>query len=307
MKKLAVISGKGGTGKTTFVANMAFLAGEVVLADCDVDAPNLHLLMSPEITHREDYYGASLAVKDDSLCNDCGTCRELCHFGADDKNYEIKDYKCEGCGLCVARCPENALSLVEHKTGEIYYSQACTGPMVHARLEIGAENSGRLVSRVKKEAEKQADNAESELIIVDGSPGVGCPVIASLGGVDGALIISEPTKSGISDMERIVELLDHFAIPGYMVINKYDINTELTQHIADYCQENDIPLLGKTPFDESVVRAMEQGEFLVRFPGGSPAARSLREIWKLTKETLFKDENIYENHKHRQIQHNLGE
>ena len=289
MKKLTVISGKGGTGKTTFAANLAFLADNVVMADCDVDAPNMHLLMAPEIIESESYRGAKLAVKNKRLCIDCGKCREICNFNAIDADNEIKEFKCEGCGLCVVLCPENALKLAKRKTGEIFYSNSLSGPMVHARLKIGAENSGKLVSRVKDEAENWAEKEEHDLLVIDGSPGVGCPVIASLGGADGALIVTEPSKSGISDMERIIEVVKHFSIPAYMVINKYDINIELTHYIADYCEDKNIPLWGKVPFDESVVKAMEKGELIVEYAPESRAAKSLKEIWKLINNAFLKD------------------
>ena len=291
MKKLTVISGKGGTGKTTFVANLAFLAGEAVLADCDVDAPNLHLLMAPDIMRQEDYLGGRLAVKDQNRCTECGICRELCNFKAIDSDNEIIDYRCEGCGLCAARCPEDALRLVKNITGDIFYSTSRTGPMVHARLKIGAENSGRLVSRVREEAENLAEEKGYDLLFIDGSPGIGCPVIASLGGADGALIVSEPTESGISDMKRIIEVTEHFSIPAYMVINKYDINIELTNHIIDYCQENDISILGSVPFDETAVRAMEKGELVVEFAENSRIAAGLKKIWERAEK-----EFIQKNH-----------
>ena len=286
MKKLTVISGKGGTGKTTFAANLAFLADNVVLADCDVDAPNMHLLMAPEIIESESYHGAKLAVKNKRLCTDCGKCREICNFNAIVADNEIEELKCEGCGLCVAICPENALKLVKSKTGEIFYSNSLSGPMVHARLEIGAENSGKLVSRVKDEAENWAEEEGHYLLVIDGSPGVGCPVIASLGGADGALVVTEPSKTGISDMERIIEVVEHFSIPAYMVINKYDINIELTHYIADYCEDKNIPLWGKVPFDESVVAAMEKGELVVEYAPESRGAKSLKKIWKLINNTF---------------------
>lgn len=287
MKKLAVISGKGGTGKTTFAANLALITDSVMLADCDVDAPNLHLLLSPEIIKSQDFYGARLAVKDADRCSDCGLCRELCHFQAIDAAGQIMDYKCEGCGLCVACCPERALKLVEHKTGDILFSSCRSGSLVHARLKIGAENSGKLVSRVKTEAEKWAAEQGQQLVIIDGSPGVGCPVIASLSGADGALLISEPTLSGISDLKRIADLLEHFSIPGYLIINKHDINEELTDYLIDYCQERNIPLWAKVPFDTAVVRALERGEPVLEYSADSPFSRQLKQVKAMLEERIL--------------------
>ncbi len=287
MKKLAVISGKGGTGKTTFAANLALITDSVMLADCDVDAPNLHLLLSPEIIKSQDFYGARLAVKDADRCSDCGLCRELCHFQAIDAAGQIMDYKCEGCGLCVACCPERALKLVEHKTGDIFFSSCRSGSLVHARLKIGAENSGKLVSRVKTEAEKWAAEQGQQLVIIDGSPGVGCPVIASLSGADGALLISEPTLSGISDLKRIADLLEHFSIPGYLIINKHDINEELTDYLIDYCQERNIPLWAKVPFDTAVVRALERGEPVLEYSADSPFSRQLKQVKAMLEERIL--------------------
>ena len=286
MKKLTVISGKGGTGKTTVTANLSALADNLVLADCDVDAPNLHLLMNPSVESTEDFLGAKLAVKDDDKCIDCGKCYELCEFNAITSDYEVNDLKCEGCGLCVAQCPTDALSLEKQVTGDLYRSQSTVGPMIHAKLKIGAENSGKLVSEVKERAEALANQNDYELVLVDGSPGIGCPVIASLNGVDGALIVTEPTQSGLADLKRVLEVVKHFSISAMVAINKADLNHNLTEEIEEFCSSKDVRLVGKIPFSNTIVEAMRQGELVVDYAGDSEAASALKDIWSEVEDNI---------------------
>ncbi|MGM0502774.1 MAG: ATP-binding protein [Bacillota bacterium] len=286
MKKLTVISGKGGTGKTTVTANLGALAQDLVLADCDVDAPNLHLLMNPLVESEEDYQGAKLAIKDDKKCIDCGKCYQLCEFNAITEKYEVDELKCEGCGLCVAMCPTDALRLEKQITGKLYYSQSAVGTMVHAKLKIGAENSGKLVSEVKEKAEILAQEEEKELVLIDGSPGIGCPVIASLNGVDGALVVTEPTQSGLADLKRVLKVIEHFSISAMVVINKVDLNLDLSQEIANFCQNKDVEVVGEIPFSDIVVEAMRQGELVVDYAADSKAAAAMRDIWEEVKEQL---------------------
>ncbi|MCK8827661.1 4Fe-4S binding protein [Natroniella acetigena] len=286
MKSLTVLSGKGGTGKTTLTANLAVLAQNLVVADCDVDAPNLHLLLEGEILAQDIYQGAKLAVKDEDLCIDCGICRELCNFRAINSDNQINPIKCEGCGLCVAKCPVNALKLELQDTGKLFHSIIQIGSMIHAKLKIGAENSGKLVSRVKEEAQKVAKKRNKELVLVDGSPGIGCPVIASLNGADAVLLVTEPTKSGLADLKRVLEVVDHFNILPLLVINKYDLNQDLALEMEAFCKENEISLVGKIPFADTIVKAMEQGELVVDYAPDSEVARAIREIWVQTKEKL---------------------
>lgn len=212
MKKITVISGKGGTGKTTVVANLAALAENLILADCDVDAPNLHLLLKPEIREERIFKSGKLAVRNEIDCSQCGVCRDLCRFEAISEDFRINSLKCEGCGLCVARCPDEILELVEQQPGKIFISVSEFGPMVHARLKAGADNSGKLVSAVREIAENEFEKEEQSLIFIDGSPGIGCPVIASLNGVDAALVVTEPTMSGFSDLKRILDVVEYFNI-----------------------------------------------------------------------------------------------
>ncbi len=287
MKKLTVISGKGGTGKTTVTANLAALAQDLVVADCDVDAPNLHLLLEPDKETEEKFVGAKQAVKDNEKCIDCGKCREVCNFGAVKEDFSIDPIKCEGCGLCVALCPEEALSLEPEETGEIYFSQAKTGTMVHAQLKIGAENSGKLVSEVKEKAEAAAAEEERDLLLVDGSPGIGCPVIASLNGVDAALIVTEPTKSGLSDLKRVVQVTDHFSIPAWVVINKHDLNPDLTAEIRNFCLQEGISVIGQIPYSQVIVEVMRQGQLIVENKADSKPAQGLNNIWREIKNRLF--------------------
>jgi len=286
MKKITVISGKGGTGKTTVAANLAALAGDLVLADCDVDAPNMHLLLEPEVLEKEDYQGAKLAVKDNQKCINCGLCEELCNFGAITSDFEVDEMKCEGCGLCVAKCPTDALELVLHKTGDLYHSKTEFGFMVHAKLGVGAENSGKLVSRVKDDAEEVIKKANKELLLIDGSPGIGCPVIASINGVDSTLVVTEPTKSGLADLKRVLEVVKHFNIPAMAVINKYDLNQELTIEIEEFCNQSNISVIGKIPFDKVIVDAMQQGKLVVKYDKTSKPTLALKKIWQNIQNKL---------------------
>ncbi|MGM0472098.1 MAG: ATP-binding protein [Bacillota bacterium] len=286
MKKVTVISGKGGTGKTIVTANLTALADQLVLADCDVDAPNMHLLMQPKIKESKEYRGSHLAVKDESKCIDCGLCAELCNFDAIDEEFRVNEFKCEGCGLCTAKCPTEALTLKPEVTGEIFNSQTRFGPMVHAKLGVGAENSGKLVSQVSQRAEDIAREKELELLLVDGSPGIGCPVVASLSGTDYAVVVTEPTKSGLADLKRVLEAVAHFGITPLVVINKSDLNEGITAEIEGFCQQEEISLVGKVPFDKAVMKAMQQGKLVVESRKESSAAVALNQLWKNIKSKL---------------------
>ncbi|MFW5749594.1 MAG: ATP-binding protein, partial [Halanaerobium sp.] len=236
MKEITVISGKGGTGKTTFTANLASLLDDLVIGDCDVDAPNLHLLLNPVNINEEIHKGAKLAVKTQERCIDCGKCYDNCRFNAvtaDD--YQIKNLKCEGCGVCVEVCPTDALKLEPIETGSLYQAESKFGDMIHARLIPGADTSGKLVSEVKKKASEIAKKKNKDWVLIDGSPGIGCPVIASLTGSDLAILVTEPTMSGFSDLKRVIEVVKHFKIPAGLVINKYDLNEKISDQIESYC------------------------------------------------------------------------
>ncbi len=279
MQRITVISGKGGTGKTTVVANLAALAEQAVLADCDVDAPNLHLLLKPSTSRERVFKGGKLAVKQEEQCKHCGRCLAVCRFAAITDHYRINPFKCEGCGVCVYICPTKALELQEQVTGTIYTSQSLYGPMIHARLKTGADNSGKLVSAVRKEAEQAAAENGRELLLIDGSPGIGCPVIASLNGVDLALIVTEPTRSGCSDLKRILAVAGHFSIPALVVINKDDLNQAISLEIEGYCQKGKWPVIGRIPFDPLVNQALHAGQLLVESYPESKPARAIKDIW----------------------------
>lgn len=264
MKEITVISGKGGTGKTTFTANLASLLDNLVIGDCDVDAPNLHLLLNPVNISEEIHKGAKLAVKIQERCIDCGKCYDNCRFNAvtaDD--YQIKNLKCEGCGVCVEVCPTNALKLEPIETGSLYQAESKFGDMIHARLIPGADTSGKLVSEVKKKASEIAKKKNKDWILIDGSPGIGCPVIASLTGSDIAILVTEPTMSGFSDLKRVIEVVKHFKIPAGLVINKYDLNEKISDQIESYCQDEDIELLTKIPYSRVIVESLQKGELFI--------------------------------------------
>lgn len=285
MKQIAIISGKGGTGKTTFSATIHVLEGGVI-ADCDVDAPNLHILLKPQIVTSEDFIATKKAKIIQERCSRCGLCYELCRFGAVrlelDNGYIIDEKKCEGCAFCFNACPERAIVMDNAKTGDLYISKTEWGYFVHARLKPGEENTGKLVTEVKNRAKKIAEENDAEFLIVDSAPGVGCPVIASLTGVDAAVVITEPTFSGLSDMKRVIDLCDHFKIKPFVVVNKYDLNTDFAGKIKTFCEENGVEYAGNVPFDEAIPEQIAN----LRFPFSGKATEKITECWKKIKEVL---------------------
>ena len=282
MKQVVFISGKGGTGKSTLVASLSILVEDKMLADCDVVAPNLHILLKGEILKKNDYYGAKEAVIDSSVCIKCGLCKETCRFDAISDELEILPMKCEGCGACTLVCPQEAIMLTEVKTGETFVSSTQRGTFSHALLDIGAEGSGKLVTEVRKNIYNSKKN--EKWVLIDGSPGIGCVVIASITGADAVVVVSEPTKSGQSDMERVLGVAKHFGIPAFVCINKYDLNPEVTKEIEDFCTSEGFPVIGKIPFDPSIVKALQ--EFKTPIEAGNKAVTNeITSIWtKLTDE-----------------------
>ena len=275
MKQLTVISGKGGTGKTTITAAFASLAKNPVLADCDCDASDLQLILDPEVQSKEDYFGSATAVRTKE-CSMCGRCMEVCRFDAVDEDYNISKAKCEGCGACVFVCPDDAIEMRNEKTGSLYESRTRFGPMVHAELEIGEEASGKMVTQVRQRAKDLVEN--HDFIIIDGSPGIGCPVIASIKGVDQVLIVVEPTVSGVHDMKRVLEVTDHFEIDASICINKADINQDKTEEIKEFCRKADVPVLGELPYDDVATKAMIEGKTVTEY-SDSDLAQGIERIW----------------------------
>ena len=299
-KEITVISGKGGTGKTTLTACLAQLAERQVLADNDVDAADLHLLLKPELREKHDFIGGIKADIDPELCIGCGACAQHCHFEAVKQlqnpdpqagKYFIDSTDCEGCGLCPRVCPVEAISSDSNVSGCWFVSNTDYGPMVHARLGIAEENSGRLVAQVRQRAAELARELHKEFIIADGPPGTGCPVIASISGSDLVLIVTEPTVSGVHDMERVLELSKHFGVPANVVINKADLNPGQAAKIEDICLQHGAALIGKIPFDLEVNAALMTGKTVIEY-SDSQAAGAIRKIWRTLKENLTEEHNI---------------
>lgn len=288
MKQIVVISGKGGTGKTSIVASFAALAGTSVLADCDVDAADLHLVVKPSPVSRNDFIGGKRAVIDGEGCTDCGTCSDLCRFDAiagESSDRAVDSIVCEGCGVCAWFCPEKAIDLVDAVEGEWYTSNTRFGPMVHARLKPAGENSGKLVSLLRSEARSIAGRRKIDTVIVDGSPGIGCPVIASITGADLVLVVTEPTLSGLHDFERVVELTRHFGIPAMVVVNKFDINEANTRQVEELATRLGTGVAGRIRFDPAVTEAQIQGIPLVEHSSNGAAADVI-DVWKRLRWTL---------------------
>ena len=279
IREIVIVSGKGGTGKTSLTAAFAALAKNSILCDADVDAADLHLLMQPEVKEQTDFMGGSKAVIDPDLCTGCGTCRTLCRFDAISDRYEVDPIRCEGCGVCVDFCPEQAIGFPVQRCGEWFVSDTRFGPMVHARLGIAEENSGRLVSLVRTKTRQLAEARGLELILTDGPPGIGCPVIAAIGGATALIIVVEPTVSGIHDMERVVHLAAHFRVPGMVIVNKFDLNVGMTEAIEQLAEKRNILVLGRVPFDPVFTRSMVQGQTLFEYGEESPTRRVVRDIW----------------------------
>ena len=255
MKQVVFVSGKGGTGKSTVVAALSRMVADKALADCDVDAPNLHLLVRGIREYQADFSGARAAAIDPEKCVECGACREACRFDAIGQDVRVEAMACEGCGSCMLVCPADAIALMPVKTGETYVDDTSLGTFSHARLDTGAEGSGKLVTEVKKNLERN-ENGEA-WALVDGSPGIGCVVIASMTGADAVAAVCEPTQSGKSDLMRVLQVAAHFGIPACVCINKYDLNEEITGQIERLCRENDIPVIGRIPYEPAVIKALQ--------------------------------------------------
>ncbi len=276
MKEIVIISGKGGTGKTTITASLASLIPDKVIADCDVDAADLHLLLDPEIKERNDFYGGVKASIDLDKCTGCGRCLEVCRYDAISSDFIVNDINCEGCGVCPYFCPEDAITLIDRHSGEWYISETRFGPMVHARLGIAEENSGKLVSLIRRQAKTIAEDRGFDTILIDGSPGIGCPVISSITGASIVVVVTEPTISGIHDLKRVISLNQHFKIESVVLINKSDINEEMTGKIRKRAEEQGIEVIGMIPYDPVVTRAMVHKKTVVEFTNSKVAMEIIK-------------------------------
>ena len=284
MKEIVVISGKGGTGKTSLTASFAVLAGEdIVVADCDVDAADMHVFLQPDFAGKEEFFSGQLAVIDPETCIQCGKCADVCRFDAitvKDGIYRVNALDCEGCAYCSRVCPVNAIRNRDAHVGWWYRSHIRTRAlMVHASMKVGAENSGKLVAHVKKTAKRIAEETRKNTVLVDGSPGIGCPVVSSLSGADYVVLVTEPTVSGLHDLLRVQELVERFGIPSGCIINKSDLNREKREDINRLLREKSIDHLADIPYDETFTKAMIEGKTMAEF-SGSRIKKDLEKIWE---------------------------
>lgn len=281
MKEVVVLSGKGGTGKTSIVGSLAALAEDKVLADCDVDAADLHLLLSPSERMRNEFWSGQVAHIDEDKCTECGLCQELCRFNAI-KDFRVDAVSCEGCGFCSHVCPVEAITMSETMAGYWFVSDTRYGPLVHARLGIAQENSGKLVAVVRQQAKQIAEEQGLDYIISDGPPGIGCPVISSLSGAGLALLVTEPSLSGIHDLERVLGVCRHFGVSAMVCINKYDLNEENTRQIEAQCLSQGVEVAGRIPFDNVVTESIVQGVPVVEYSDGN-VTREIERMWHLLR------------------------
>ena len=290
MKELVILSGKGGTGKTSIVASFAALAGKSVLADCDVDAADLHLVLEPEILERHNFSGGSRAKIISEKCTGCSRCLQLCRFEAilpNDQTFKVDPIACEGCGVCKWFCPDDAIEFAPAINGEWFVSKTRHGTMVHAKLGVAEENSGKLVSVVRERSRELANEQNLDLTLVDGSPGIGCPVIASLAGASMALIVTEPTLSGMHDLTRVAQLVKHFKLPGAVCVNKWDLNPQVTSQIEKLTGELGFVCAGNIRYDQAVTEAQIRKQAVVEYQENG-CAEDIRAVWEITSETLTK-------------------
>ncbi len=289
MKTLVIISGKGGTGKTTVSGVFASLANATAIGDCDVDAPDFHLILNPVKQAQKDFYGLSKANIDPERCTACLQCIETCRFDAIQQtksNVGVNSLKCEGCRACGLVCPEDAITYVDTVSGEVYRSNSRYGPLSHAQLKIGEENSGKLVGEVREQLKELTEGIKDPLVILDGPPGIGCPVISSITGATAVLIVTEPSVAGKSDMERTLDLTEHFQMKAFVLINKADINPAEVAQIRETCLEKNVEIIGEIPFDITVTRAISNGHTLLEENPTAPASLALKKAWKILQNHL---------------------
>ncbi|MBY6929026.1 ATP-binding protein [Clostridium botulinum] len=273
--ELVVLSGKGGTGKTTIATSLAELVGDVVRIDCDVDAPNFYMFYEGKDIEKTKFLGSKKAIIDENLCIKCGKCENVCKFDAI-KDFNINTFLCEGCGACTLVCPQKAINLEDEKTADTFISELDHGIISRAEMEIGSDGSGKLISYLRRNGKKF--NKDEKLIVIDGSPGIGCSVISSITGSDAALIVTEPTKSGLEDLMRVVVLCEHFGIFTMVCINKFDINEDMSKNIENFIIEKNISLVGKVPYDDVVMKSINELKPIINYPD-SIAGKAIKEMW----------------------------
>jgi MinD superfamily P-loop ATPase len=289
MKELTIISGKGGTGKTTLTAAFCGIPEKVIVSDCDVEASDLHLLLHPQVKERSSFSNGFIAEIQQQHCTRCGICADACAFGAINRInslYSVDPIDCEGCGLCYRICPEEAVKFEEEFNSRWFVSAIANGQMVHATMGAGEENSGKLVAQLRKKAREIAEEYDFDLILNDGPPGIGCPVISSVTGTDGLLIITEPTLSGKHDLLRVLELSSQFSLKPMVLINKYDLNPGISNEIEAFAEEHGVFLAGKIPFEEKIVEAMEEEKTLTEYLPEHPVSLIIEEIWGNVRQKL---------------------
>ncbi len=288
IKEMVIVSGKGGTGKTSLTGSLCYLFQNKVVADCDVDAANLHLLLNPErVDETKEFVGGKKAVIDPSLCTGCGVCRDVCRYEAVSEDFVIDPISCEGCGACHFFCPAQAIDFTPRLAGHCYTSTAGgNGRFVFAELLPGEENSGKLVAMVRSEARAEAEKEGAGMILIDGPPGIGCSVISSLTGTHLAVVVTEPTPSGIHDLRRIVELIEHFRIKAAVVVNKSDINPQYVEEMKGYCSQKNLGYLGEIPYDTQITEAQKEGRTILDFSPDCAASTSIRHIYSKLNDIL---------------------
>src|SRR4030042_1253343 len=289
MKKpfeIVLLSGKGGTGKTSITASFAALAKNAVIADCDVDAADLHLLLSPKIYQQENFASGKKAKINTKKCTACGLCATLCRFNAVEiqkNHYRIDEYACEGCGLCLEFCPSGAITIEKYEKNQVYIADCRYGPMIYGKLGIAEENSGKLVSKIRQYAKETAREYKSDYIIVDGPPGIGCPVISSVTGADLVVAVTEPTLSGWHDLERLMDMIGRFQTPVKVIINKFDLNEEIAGTIEKKLKDKGNEILGKIPYDESIIYALLEGKTINESEPHGLVANERHTMWNIIK------------------------